>query len=675
MKKTIIILLRFLIVFLLFLPIIFPFIEKKNSTGTNSVIQIFIPEEIKLSYIEKDKIQKIINDQFGQETKGNYVTYGKENNLPIQDYDDLITQIKNYSGTSVIVSNSHFFGEEAKKFNSQLKETRNYKENRLFIMPMEKLFNNINIPENYLVLSDIFIPKISFLGEESTANIHIIGKIKSHQEIKGEIILHSGNSFLNAKSFKIEIPSNGLINTIIDVPINFSKIGNQIVTADVTSAFTKQPLNSVSTNVQVVYSKSTFLHISVGPDWSLRTLRQKLKFWPNLDLLSYYILRETTSDQSIPNSQLSLIEFPADKLFGSSLQNFHGIIAQNFLFDTYLGEKESSNLINYVANGGRLVIQAGPLSFLSDNNLINSIFPCENKPSWDFKNKHYWKANETNFVTDEIFKESLSNLVTNYTALNCKPKKEAIVLAKTTDDESPVLLAMPYQKGIVLSFLGADWIYGYTQEKLENHAAIALRMRGAESSENIFNWMVEFLQRRQDSGIKGPDLVGPRIYAEDKYLQIKSRGGLQTNKSIFISSNLKNEIASTPFLLTNLQKEMLKLDSPLSVILPKLNATNGINSDISLSLQNKNVEQPKFQTWPVFSGTAKSQENLENPFLFEGIPELLKISTDLTKDITAVSKKVALLDAYPWLLACALFLLTIEQLFTRVFWRNELQKP
>ncbi|MGY3804310.1 hypothetical protein ACWNT8_09635 [Pigmentibacter ruber] len=674
MKKTIILLLRIFIIFLIFLPIVLPFIEMKNTSDSNSIIQIFIPEEIKFSFKEKDIIQKIIYNQFGQDTKINYTNYGKEDNLPIQDYDDLISQIKNNSGTTVIISNAHFFGEEAKKFNTLLKETRNFKENRLFFIPLTKILSNNSSSENYLVLSDIFIPKISFLGEESTASIHLIGKIKSHNEIKGEIILHSGNSFLNAKSFKIEIPSNGLINTIIDVPINFSKIGNQVVTADVTSAFTKQPMNSVSTNVQVVYSKSTFLHISVGPDWSLRTLRQKLKFWPNLDLLSYYILRETTSDQSIPNSQLSLIEFPADKLFGSSLQNFHGIIAQNFLFDTYLGEKESSNLINYVANGGRLVLQAGPLSFLSENSLINSIFPCENKPKWDFKNKHFWKANETNFLTDDIFKESLSNLVTYYTALDCKPKKDAIVLAKTADGDSPVLLAMPYQKGIILSFLGADWIYGYTQEKLENHAAVALRMRGSESSENIFNWMVEFLQRRQDSGIKGPDLLGPRIYAEDKFLQIKSRGGLQINKNIFVSSNLKNELSGTPFILNNLQREMLKLDSSLSTILPNLSANSGINSDISLSWQNKKDEHLKFQTWPVFSGTAKSQENFENPFLFEGIPELLKISSDLTKDITAVSKKVALLDAYPWLLAFALFLLTFEQLLTRVFWRNELQK-
>ncbi len=674
MKKTLIYLLRIFIIFMLFLPIIFPFIDKKNTNESNSTLNIYIPEELKYSLPEKKEIEKIIFNQFGEDTKIKYSVYGNKENLPIQDYDNLLTQIKNYSGVSVIVSYASFFGEDANKFSSQLKLTNNFKENKLFYIPIEKISNSNKIKDNYIVLSDIFIPKISFLGEETTANVHLIGKIKTHSEIKGEIVLHSGNSFLNSKSFKIEVPKSGLINTIINIPINFTKIGSQIITADITSSFTKPPTNSVSTSVQVVYSKTTLLHISVGPDWSLRTLRQKLKFWPNLDLLSYYILRETSSDQSIPNSQLSLIEFPADKLFGSSLQNFHGIIAQNFLFDTYLGEKESSNLINYVANGGRLVIQAGPLSFLSDNSFINSIFPCENKPKWELKRKYTWQANSTHFISDPAFNESLSNIVSNYTAIQCSPKKEAIVLAKTAEENHPVLLAMPYQKGIVLTFLGADWLFGYTQEKVENNAALALRMRGSESSENIFNWMVEFLQRRQDSGIRAPDFVGPRIYAKDKYLQIKSRGGLQLEKEVAITSSVKKKIKGTPFLLNSLNKEMLQLDNSLSNLLQSQNQTSGINTDISISFDEKGNEQNKLQTWPIFPGTAKEQEDFENPFLFEGIPELLEITSDLTKDVTAVSKKVALIDAYPWLLACALLLLTLEQLLTRVLWRNELQK-
>lgn len=674
MKKTFIYMLRILIIFMIFLPIIFPFIDKRNTNESNSIINIYIPEEIKFNTQEKDQIEKIIFNQFGDDTKLKYSIYGSKDNLPVQDYDDLLTQIKNYSGASVIVSYAEFFGEDAKKFSSLLKLTNSYKENKLFYIPIEKISKSNKGKDNYIVLSDIFIPKVSFLGEETIANVHLIGKIKSHSEIKGEIILHSGNSFLNSKSFKIDVPKSGLVNTIINIPINFTKIGTQIITADITSSFTKPPTNSVSTNVQVVYSKTTLLHISVGPDWSLRTLRQKLKFWPNLDLLSYYILRETSSDQSIPNSQLSLIEFPADKLFGSSLQNFHGIIAQNFLFDTYLGEKESSNLINYVANGGRLVIQAGPLSFLSDNTFINSIFPCENKPKWDLKRKYSWQANNTNFISDPVFNDSLSNIVSNYTATQCSPKKDAIVLARTVEGNYPVLLAMPYQKGIVLTFLGADWLFGYTQEKVENNAALALRMRGSESSENIFNWMVEFLQRRQDSGIKAPDFVGPRIYAKDKYIQIKSRGGLQLEKNVIIASPLKKSIIGTPFLLNSLNKEMLQLNNPLANISQSQNQTSGINTDISISFNEKGNEQSKLQTWPLFPGTAKEQENFENPFLFEGIPELLKITSDLTKDVSAVSKKVALIDAYPWLLACALLLLTLEQLLTRVLWRHVLQK-
>lgn len=674
MKKTIIYLLRLLIIFFLFLPILFPFINKKNTDEINSHVNIFIPESLRLGITEKERIEKAVGSQFGGETKYNYNKYGKPENLPIQDFEELLSHIKDNVGASVIISNSEFFGEDAKKFNTLIKETSTFKDKRLFYIPMSKVINIKNNIENYLVLSEIFIPKISFLGEETIASVHLIGKIKSHSEIKGEIILHSGNAFLNSRPFKIEIPKSGLVNSVINLPIHFTKIGSQVVTADITSSFTKPPTNSVSTNVQVVYSKSTILHISVGPDWSLRTLRQKLKFWPNLDLLSYYILRETTSDQTIPNSQLSLIEFPAEKLFGSNLQNFHGIIAQNFMFDSYLGENEANNLIKYVENGGRLVIQAGPLSFQSDNSYLNSIFPCTNKPQWDLKNKYTWKANHSNFISEASFNESLNNLTTYYTAIDCNPKKEAIVLATTNEGEHPVLLAMPYQKGLVVSFLGADWLYGYTQDKIVNQAGVALRMRGSESSETIFNWMVEFLQRRQDSGMKAPDIVGPRLYANDHYVRIRNRGGLQLEKNIYLSTPSQKWVGGSPFILQNFNTEILKLEKPLATILTTNTQAAGVNSDLAISFNQKNQELNKYQTWPLFPGRAKEQEIFENPFLFAGIPELLEIRADLSKDITAVSKKVALIDAYPWILACALFLLTIEQLLTRIFWRSEFQK-
>jgi hypothetical protein len=672
MKKIIIYFLRTIILLTLFLPVIIPFIFKKDTDENNSYVNVLLPSDIFLKNEDKQTMQNVILDNFGNDVQIHYFTYGMKDNIPAQDFEDILAQISKIKGTTVAVSNAVLFGDDAKKFNVALKETNLYKENRLYFLPLSKLPSFKRNEANYLALSDVFIPRISFLGEESIATVTIVGKAKPLSEIKAEIMLHSGNSFLNSKAFQFSIPENGLVNKSIDIPINFTRTGSQVITADITSPLAQPPLNSASSTVQVVYSKTTLLHISVGPDWNLRTMRQKLKFWPNLDLLSYYILRETNSDQSISNSQLSLIEFPADKLFGSSLQNFHGIVAQNFLFDTYLGEKESENLVSYVKNGGRLVIQGGPLSFLSENSSINSLFPCENKPKWDNEKTYHWTSSDSNFISTPTFSNSLSNIVTHYTAINCKPKKEAIVLARTQEGEHPVLLAMPAQKGIVLSFLAGNWLYGYTQEKVQNTADVALRMRDSDSSEYIFSWMVEFLQRRQDSGVRAPDISGPRLYASDKYLSVKSRGDIQIEKQVTLETSSKKSIKGTTFNLNRLGKEMVKLQNPIESMV-NIQSKNKITStpiELTLGQGNQDPEILRFGSWPVFPSKAKEQETQENPFLFEGVPSLSKKNVELSKDVYVVSKKIPLLTAFPWILALALFLLCIEQFLSRILWRR-----
>ncbi|KAB8033768.1 hypothetical protein [Fluviispira multicolorata] len=673
MKKKAIYVIRLIIILFLFLPVLLPFINQKENNLSQLQLQILIPADINLKYEQKNNLKKLMTDYFSPDIDIHYNSYGKKNNTPIQDYEDLLQLIDKSRGQIIIISDAILFGENSLRFNKKLKESSAFKEKRIFFLPLEKVVQREKRDEEYIVISDIFIPKISFLGEESIATVSLIGKAKSNSKFKIEVTLHTGNSFLNSKTVELIVPENSLIRQSVDIPINFAKTGTQVITADINSTFAHAPLNSASTSVQVVYSKTTVLHISVGPDWSLRSIRQKLKFWPNLDLLSYYILREINSDQSIPSSQLSLIEFPAEKLFGNELQNFHGIVAQNFLFDTYLGEKESENLVNYVYNGGRLLIQAGPLTFLSENQSIKSLFPCENEPKWDMVNTYHWTTNETDFISNSSFSKGLEHIVTHATALQCKPKKEAVVLAKTAEGNHPILLAMPAQKGIVLSFLAGDWLNGYTQESLNKSNENTLRMRNADSSEAIFNWMIEFLQRRQDSGIRAPDILGPRLYAQEKFIDIRNRGGIQLGKPVSLSTSNNKSIKGIPFNLKKLEKEMIEFSSPLSSIISLQNSNKGSSTIIELALGQINADKSilKFGNWPVFPQTAKEMEKNENPFLFENIPLLTK-AEEATKENTTIVEKTPLLNAFPWLLALALALLCFEQFLTRILWKEEI---
>ncbi|RDB36767.1 MAG: hypothetical protein DCC88_03385 [Spirobacillus cienkowskii] len=674
MKLFILYFIRVIIIVFLLLPIIYPYIKVLNKNESYTSVNILIPSDTKLNYQDKNYIENQVSLFYSNDTKIKNIFYGSSENLPIQNFEDLILKLNQSNNITVIISEANLFGDDAKKFIDIIKNNNLYKQNKLYFLPFENLpSNNKNIIDEYLVLSEIFIPQISFLGEESMAHVSVVGKGKPSSIIEAEILLHSGSAFLNSKKILLQVTKDGNIQQSINIPINFTKTGTQVVTANVASKISKPPVNTGSTSIQVVYSKSTLLHIAVGPDWSLRTMRQKLKFWPNLDLLSYYILLESQSDQSIPNSQLSLIEFPSDKLFGSSLPNFHGIIAQNFSFDTYLGEQESQNLTNYVKNGGRMVFLGGPLSFSSENNHVSALFPCTNTPTWDDKNNYNWtpdlkQMNDNN----SKFTESLSKISSQFTAVGCKLKNNAIALARTDPGNHPVLIAMSAEKGIVLSFLSGDWLYHYTQKTIENTSEIAKRMQESDGIEFIFNWMVEFLQRRQDSGIRAPDISSSRIYSDDIYLSAKRRGGIQLNKNVTLENNKNKKIYGTTFTLNHLAKDIIKLNDPLQKILPIKLDHNNLKTQFELAINQENNHENimKFGSWPIFNGKAKIEEKYNNPFLFEDVQKLNKNFSQLQKKQTPSSDKVPIINAYPWLLAAALFLLSIEQFLARILWKE-----
>lgn len=680
MKKSFLFLLRIVIVMLLFLPVIFPFVEETHRVQQKEEVTVFFPQGEALSFEMRSELKTMGDSFFAAPTDLNYVWYGAKDTLPAQDYDDLLEKIKAVQGNMIVISRAALFGEVAERFQTSLKQTRAFTEKRLYFLPLTHLKKEKET-KSYLVLSDVFIPKISFVGEENIASVSVVGRALAKSQLRIEVAVHTGSSFLNSKSFDFVVPDSGLVREVFDIPIHFVNTGAQVVTATLNTSLSSSPLNSASTVVNVVHAKSTLLHLAVGPNWSLRNLRQKLKFWPNLDLLSFYIMRDRTSDQSIPPNQLSLIEFPSDRLFGSELPNFHGVVAQNFPFDFYLGMKEAQNLAKYVREGGRLVVQGGPLSFLSNSLFLRELSPCENRPQWDTENLYHWRAQQGGVAFGEgTLQKSLGNLFSRATFVGCQPKKNALVLASTQEGNHPVLISMSVGKGIVLAFLASDWMTTYSSLPLNTAIEKYARMQVADSSETVFQWMVAFLQRRQDSGVRAPDFAGPRLYANDVFTLVKSRGILQLGQAVRIENTRGATVDAETKILPQLGAEALGLAQPLA----NLTSTPVASADTEPRPQWENLSLfspaaqnqegfKKFLEWPLFTGTAKLWETQANPFLFEGAVRL-SARGEPAGDAAgsrgvANAQKRPLLEVYPWLLALALALLLVEQFISRLLWR------
>jgi uncharacterized membrane protein len=123
--------------------------------------------------------------------------------------------------------------------------------------------------------------------------------------------------------------------------------------------------NQRSFVLRVIRDRVRVLLVAGRPSWDERFLRGLLKQDPNVDLVSFFILR-TNNDAPGPQDQLSLIPFPVQEIFGPQLKTFDAVILCNFAYLPYRMldiERFLPNLRDYVRSGGGLAMVGGEQSF------------------------------------------------------------------------------------------------------------------------------------------------------------------------------------------------------------------------------------------------------------------------------------------------------------------------
>ncbi len=126
--------------------------------------------------------------------------------------------------------------------------------------------------------------------------------------------------------------------------------------------------NALSLAVRVVRDRVRVLQVCGSPSFDQKFLRLFLKEDPAVDLVSFFILR-TDRDMGAgwDSSELSLIQFPYEKLFSSELWSFDLVIFQNFDYRPYFDNNANEllgNIARYVKeNGKAFVMMGGDRSF------------------------------------------------------------------------------------------------------------------------------------------------------------------------------------------------------------------------------------------------------------------------------------------------------------------------
>jgi len=121
--------------------------------------------------------------------------------------------------------------------------------------------------------------------------------------------------------------------------------------------------NARSLAVRVVRDKIRVLHLVGRPSWDERFLRQMLRRNPNVDLVSFFILRTTADSPGVSQDELSLIPFPVAELYGEELGTFDAVIFQNFNHGPYQVSFFLPHVRRYVEEGGGFLMLGGDLSF------------------------------------------------------------------------------------------------------------------------------------------------------------------------------------------------------------------------------------------------------------------------------------------------------------------------
>ena len=104
--------------------------------------------------------------------------------------------------------------------------------------------------------------------------------------------------------------------------------------------------------VKVIRDRVRVLHLCGRPSWDQRFLRAMLRRDPNVDLVSFFILRTETDEQPWNRNELSLIPFPTYEIFEEQLRSFDLVIFQNFNFAPYGVEPFLPGVRDYVEGGG-----------------------------------------------------------------------------------------------------------------------------------------------------------------------------------------------------------------------------------------------------------------------------------------------------------------------------------
>jgi hypothetical protein len=150
--------------------------------------------------------------------------------------------------------------------------------------------------------------------------------------------------------------------TPFTVPVRIDRGGANVVEIEVEAMDGELTTanNRAVVTIEGIRENLRVLLVSGEPHAGERTWRNLLKSDANVDLVHFTILRPPEKQDGTPINELSLIAFPTRELFHQKISEFDLIIFDRYANQSILPSIYFDNIVNYVREGGAVLLAAGP---------------------------------------------------------------------------------------------------------------------------------------------------------------------------------------------------------------------------------------------------------------------------------------------------------------------------
>ncbi|MEC8284973.1 MAG: hypothetical protein VX024_10615, partial [SAR324 cluster bacterium] len=210
-----------------------------------------------------------------------------------------------------------------------------------------------------------------------------------------EVVLTDGKALLDKKIIKWD-------GTLQEIKLSLkwtpNKMGDQLLQLRLAplDGETNLQNNLAYLSVPVRSNRLKVLHIAGRTGWDVRYLRSLLGDSPEIDLISFFILRDPFEDaNNIPENELALIQFPVEELFMVELFKFDVVIFHNFTIKKYLrnvGFQRSFQ--KFLSQGKRIVVVGGDQTegergyaelFMNSEKALSWEWPLRHEKNWNYE--------------------------------------------------------------------------------------------------------------------------------------------------------------------------------------------------------------------------------------------------------------------------------------------------